>query len=139
MAPTLHATAVSLNGAGVLLLGPPGAGKSDLALRLIDRGALLIADDRVFAEDAQGQLLLSPPPAIAGLLEVRGVGILRFPSVAQVPARLVVDLAMPPDRLPEPLFHGIAGHALPLLHLSPFEASAPLKVELAVAHGLPNG
>lgn len=139
MSPTVHATAVSIGGAGVLLLGPPGAGKSDLALRLIDRGAMLVADDRVIATETDGELLLCAPATLAGLLEVRGVGLLRLPFAGQVPARLAVHLAMLPDRLPEPAHHAVNGYPLPLLRLSPFEASAPLKVELAVAHGLPNG
>jgi serine kinase of HPr protein (carbohydrate metabolism regulator) len=136
---TIHATAVSIGGAGVLLLGPPGAGKSDLALRLIDRGAILIADDRVIPEVRHGRLLLRPPASIAGLLEVRGVGLLCFPHLAEADALLAVDLSAPPARLPDPEHRDILGQRLPLLRVAPFEASAPLKVELAVAHGAPNG
>lgn len=134
--PTVHATAVSVKGQGVLLVGPPGSGKSDLALRLIDRGATLVADDRVHLDSAG---CLHPPPALAGLIEVRGVGILSMPHVAAVPARLVVDLAAPPERLPARTLRTISGFALPCLCLCAFEATSPLKVELAVAHGLPNG
>jgi hypothetical protein len=136
---TLHATAVALGEAGVLLVGPPGSGKSDLALRLIDRGATLVADDRVIAEAADGRLLLSPPPTIAGRLEVRGVGLLPMPFVAGVEARLLLDLARPPERLPTPAPRSIGGVPLPCLALAPFEASAPLKVERAVAHLLSHG
>lgn len=134
--PTIHATAVAVDGKGVLILGPPGSGKSDLALRLIDRGAVLIADDRVHVA-ADGTL--HPPPALAGLIEVRGVGILPRPHVAGVVARLAVDLAAVPQRLPEPAVVDVAGCRLPVLALSPFEGSAPLKVELAVALPAVNG
>lgn len=132
--PTIHATAVLLDGAGVLLVGPSGSGKSDLALRLIDRGALLIADDRVAVDALGGELLLSAPPTIAGLLEVRGVGIVRLAHSRQpVPARLLVDLSGPGARLPEPETRAIAGVALPLLRLAAFDASAPVKLAWALA------
>jgi serine kinase of HPr protein (carbohydrate metabolism regulator) len=120
----------------VLLLGPPGSGKSDLALRLIDRGALLIADDRVHLA-ADGTL--HAPAALAGLIEVRGIGIVPRPHVGGVAAALVVDLAADPQRLPEPAVRDIGGLQLPEIALSAFEASAPLKVELAVALGAPKG
>ncbi len=133
MTDTLHATAVSVGGAGVLLLGAPGSGKSDLALRLIDRGATLIADDRVLVEGLAMPPRLVAPPAIAGLIEVRGVGILRMPHLSGVPARLAVRLDCPPERLPEPSVHRVGQAAVPAMALAAFEPSAPLKVELAVA------
>ena len=137
--PTLHATAVRKHGAGILLVGPPGSGKSDLALRLIDRGALLIADDRVIATATDEGLLLSAPSAIAGLLEVRGVGILPAPAAQQAFARLLVDLSRPGERLPEAETRVVGGVALPLLWLNAFEASAPLKIEWALARAVPAG
>jgi serine kinase of HPr protein (carbohydrate metabolism regulator) len=130
---TIHATAVSVAGAGVLLVGRPGSGKSDLALRLIDRGAILIADDRVITTGKGGRLWLSAPPTITGLLEVRGVGLLPMPTVNNVEALCIFDLDVGPERLPEPATRAIDGANLPLLALSPFESSAPLKIELAVA------
>jgi serine kinase of HPr protein (carbohydrate metabolism regulator) len=133
--PTIHATAVAVRGAGVLLLGPPGSGKSDLALRLIDRGAVLIADDRVMATAKGDGLWLSAPLAIAGLIEVRGLGLLTL-ARTEAAAVLVVDLVSTPDRLPVRALREVAGVRLPVLAVRPFEASAPLKVELAVAHGL---
>jgi len=133
---TIHATAVSVQGQGVLLVGPPGSGKSDLALRLIDRGATLVADDRVHLDPA-GRL--HPPPTLAGLIEVRGLGILTMPYAAGTAASLLVDLSTAPERMPACAFRTVAGVDLPLLRLCAFEPSAPLKVELAVAHGMPLG
>jgi serine kinase of HPr protein (carbohydrate metabolism regulator) len=134
--PTVHATALSVGGKGVLLLGPPGSGKSDLALRLIDRGARLIADDRVHVA-ADGTL--HPSPGIAGQMEVRGLGIVPMAHVAGIPVVLAVDLGSQPQRMPDPAVRDIGGLRLPVITLSAFEASAPLKVELAVAQGLPKG
>ncbi len=130
LVPTVHATAVSIGGSGVLLLGRPGSGKSDLALRLIDRGAVLIADDRVHIA-ADGTL--HPAPSLAGLIEVRGVGILPMPHLSGMPAVLAIDLDGAPHRLPEPDVRTLGGLCLPCIALSAFEASAPQKVELAVA------
>ena len=131
---TIHATCIAVDGAGVLLRGPPGAGKSDLALRLIDRGAVLVADDRVRLDRRDGLLVASAPERIAGRLEVRGIGILAFPAAAEAVLRLVIDLVPPESvpRLPEPATVTLAGVALPCLALAPFEASAPLKLLLAL-------
>jgi serine kinase of HPr protein (carbohydrate metabolism regulator) len=133
MTETLHATCVAIGGRGVLLMGPSGSGKSDLALRLIDRGAGLVSDDYTVLTAADGQLVASPPPAIAGRIEVRGLDILDVPHVAGIPVALVIDLAEPVERLPERATRTIVGIALPLLRLTAFEASAPVKVELALA------
>ena len=129
---TLHATAIAIGGRAVLLSGPPGSGKSDLALRLIDRGAMLIADDRVELSVVAGRLLASPPASIAGLIEVRGVGIVAMPYAAVVPVALVVDLAAPPDRFPDPATRELLGVAIPLVALAAAEASAALKIERAL-------
>ena len=129
----IHATAVAIDGEGVLLLGPSGTGKSDLALRLIDRGAKLIADDRVDLFADETRVMLKAPALIAGLLEVRGLGILRFANVS-APLALAVELVAPDtvDRLPEPNGELYCGHKMPLVRLAPFELSAPIKVELAL-------
>ena len=74
----VHATCIDVDGVGVLLRGPPGSGKSDLALRLISDGARLVADDRAELTVDSGQITVSPPSEIAGLIEVRGLGVLRF-------------------------------------------------------------
>ncbi len=131
----VHASCVALGGRGVLLRGAPGAGKSDLALRLIEAGAVLVADDQVALSSDGGRLLAAPPATIAGLLEVRGVGIVRVEYLAECPVHLVVDLA-PRDavaRMPEPATADLCGHRLARAALAPFEASAPAKVRLALA------
>lgn len=130
----VHATCVELDSVGVLLRGPSGAGKSDLALRLIDGGAALVADDQVELRTVSGALLAAPPEVLAGMIEVRGLGLVRLPSLPQTRVRLVVDLdgAAPVERLPEPAQCLYLGQALPLIRLAPFEASATAKVRLAV-------
>ncbi len=130
----IHASAVAVDGKGVLLLGSSGAGKSDLALRLIDEGAVLIADDRVDVAVADANVSLSPPEALAGLLEVRGIGIVRRPHETKVSLSLVVDLVKPEDveRLPERLTAAFMGVTVRRIALDPFQASAPAKIRLAL-------
>jgi serine kinase of HPr protein (carbohydrate metabolism regulator) len=132
----LYASCVVWQGMGVLLRGPSGIGKSDLALRLIDDGAVLVADDRVLLERDGNQLLASPPDVLAGLLEVRGLGILRFPYQTKAPIRLVVQLVeiAEMERLPESAIEDILGISLPLRTLSAREPSAHTKVRLAMQH-----
>ena len=130
---TVHATSVAIAGRGILLCGASGAGKSDLALRLIDRGAMLISDDYTIVERNGGQLTASAPATIAGKMEVRGLGVVDMPFASEAPLALVVDLAQHVDRMPgDPDEWIIAGAPLPVIKLSPFEASAPIKVELAL-------
>lgn len=114
---TVHACAVAFGrDGGVLIEGPSGSGKSALALALVDCGALLVADDRtvVFARD--GSLYARAPRAIAGLIEVRGLGVMRLPALRLARIRLVLGLgsAMPP-RLPEPATCIRLGCELPFL------------------------
>jgi serine kinase of HPr protein (carbohydrate metabolism regulator) len=131
---TIHATAVAIEGRAVLLFGPSGSGKSDLAFRLIDRGAVLIADDRVIVEGGRAQC----PLALVGKLEIRGIGIVAMPHLASAPVALAVDLTGTPDRLPETGTREIDGKSVPETRLNAFEASAPQKVELALRlFGLP--
>jgi serine kinase of HPr protein (carbohydrate metabolism regulator) len=129
----VHGTTIEIAGTGVLLRGAPGSGKSDLALRLIDAGARLVADDRTLLRREGDRLVASAPAAIAGRLEVRGIGILTMPSVTESVLRLVVDLVGPAavERLPEPRSVHLLGLDLPLLSLAPFEASAAAKLRLA--------
>ncbi len=117
---------------GVLICGPPGSGKSDLALRLIDRGATLIADDRVDLRQQDGTVVMSAPVEISGLLEVRGLGIHRFEG-GETRLGLAVELvardAM--ERLPEAETRAYLGISVPLIRLYPFDSSAAAKVRLA--------
>jgi len=142
---TIHATSVAIAGAGgahaVLIAGRSGAGKSDLALRLIDRGATLVSDDYTVLHCDGGRLLASAPATIAGRIEVRGVGILAFPTLADVPVALFVALDEPPPRLPDdPLpLRQVGGIAVPAIALAGLEASAPVKVELALRAVLSEG
>ncbi|HEX4113434.1 MAG TPA: HPr kinase/phosphatase C-terminal domain-containing protein [Stellaceae bacterium] len=130
----LHGTAIALNGEGILLRGPSGSGKSDLALRLVDGGAKLIADDQTELRDIGGAARLSAPATIAGRIEVRGVGIVVVPHQASAPLRLVVDLepAATIERLPEPAWFRFFAYDIPLIALAPFEASAPAKLRVAL-------
>ncbi len=130
----VHGSAVSIDRAGVLITGESGSGKSDLALRLIDECAELIADDRVDLYAIDGNLLAGAPDTIAGLLEVRGVVIVELPHTNDIPVRLVIELVPPEDieRLAEPADIEVLGLALPLVRLNPFEASAPAKVRIAL-------
>jgi HPr kinase/phosphorylase len=129
----VHATAVAVDGGAVLLRGPSGAGKSDLGLRLIDLGARLVADDQVELRRVGREIFARAPAPLAGLIEIRGVGILRLGAVARAPLVLIADLvsAGEIERLPEPRFESVLGLAVPLLALAPFEASAAAKLRLA--------
>ena len=95
---TVHTSCVAIGGRAVLIGGRSGKGKSDLALRLIDRGAQLVSDDYTFVRRAGGKLLASPPDTIAGKIEVRGIGILEYPPERDVPVGLFVDLDSDPER-----------------------------------------
>ncbi|MEE9299963.1 MAG: HPr kinase/phosphatase C-terminal domain-containing protein, partial [Alphaproteobacteria bacterium] len=129
----IHGTCVAIDDVGLLLRGPPRSGKSDLALRLIDGGARLVADDRVVLEARDGNLIASAPAPIAGLIEVHGLGIARLDESAEARLGLAVELVPPEqvERLPEPESCTYEGISLPLIRLAPFEASAPAKLRLA--------
>jgi len=114
----------------VLLLGPPGCGKSDLLLRLLDYGFSLVADDRVEIVDG----IAVPPAEIAGMIEVRGLGIVRLPYTQGARLALAVELAALGERLPRPERHEPTG--LPLVALDPASPSAPARVALALACAL---
>ena len=139
----VHGTCVAFGRRAVLLRGEPGAGKSDLALRFLALRAddearpMLVADDQVFvASDESGALIASPPPTLAGKIELRGIGIVEMPFLRQAQLHLVCDLVDAKDvprMAPEPWGRTeIAGIALPALKLAPFEASAALKVKTAL-------
>ncbi len=130
----VHATAVSIDGHGVLITGPSGAGKSDLALRLIDRGAELVADDRVVTQVISGAVSLSAPANLAGLLEVHGIGIVELDHRARAPLNLVVELVGRDavERMPNDPATEILGHEIARVRLHAFDAAVTEKVELAV-------
>jgi HPr kinase/phosphorylase len=122
----LHGSCVSRHGDAILVVGPPGSGKSDLALRLLSRGFELVADDQVDILDG----VASCPEALAGLLEVRGLGIVRLPYRSDARLALVVDLDGPADRLPIPQLH--AELRLPVVQIDAAAASAADKIILAL-------
>ncbi|NVE94638.1 HPr kinase/phosphorylase [Altererythrobacter lutimaris] len=136
---TMQASAVSIGGRAVLIRGAPGSGKSSLALALIDRGAELIGDDGVSLEWTGNRVVASPPPNIAGLLEIRGVGIAEFVSVS-APVSLLIDLDRESERLPKATeTKDLLGCAIPCLALGKSDPSSlPLRVEWGLRlHGLP--
>src|SRR3954462_7314605 len=98
---TLHATTVALDGRAVLIAGPSASGKSDLALRLLDRGFVLVSDDQTIIKRDGDRLIASPPPTIAGKLEIRGIGIVDMETVTNMPVALFVDLTSEIQRLPD--------------------------------------
>jgi len=122
----IHASCAARDGIGLLILGAPGAGKSDMVLRLIDRGFILVADDRVIIENG----LASPAATLAGLIEVRGLGLLRLPFQAPVRLALAIELSGQPERLPMPRRHPTLD--LPLCRLDPRPASAAQRAALAL-------
>lgn len=138
--PVIHGTCLEIFGVGVLLLGAPGAGKSDLALRLIEPAgtmrALLVADDQVMLDEVGGALRARAPETIAGRLEVRGVGIVTVPYAREAEVRLAVRLtgATTIERMPD--FNrqvvSLCGVSIPEMQLDPFEASAAAKVRAMV-------
>ncbi|MES2754822.1 MAG: HPr kinase/phosphatase C-terminal domain-containing protein [Pseudomonadota bacterium] len=131
MSETVHACCVAIDGRGVLIFGASGSGKSDLTLRLIDRGARLVSDDYTQLTRAGKRVIASAPAAIAGQIEVRGIGIVTLPPTGTVPIALVVSAGVP-QRLPDPAKSDMAGVDVPMITLSLLEASAPLKVEIAL-------
>ncbi len=129
----LHATCVAINGQAVLITGRPGAGKSDLALRLLDRGARLVADDATLVVRTGEGLRATAPDTIRGRMEVRGIGIVAVEALEAAPVVLLVELGQAGDRLPATDdCRAIAGVALPVVRLDGAEASAPIKVEWAL-------
>ena len=132
---TVHATTVAKDGRAVLLLGPSGSGKSDLALRMFDHGFTLVSDDQTILSRDAGRLVATAPPTIRGKMEVRGLGIVEMPLVSDVPVALAVelvgDMSRMPDESRERIFLSIS---IPLVSIDAMTASAAAKVVLALEH-----
>ncbi|WP_310468677.1 HPr kinase/phosphatase C-terminal domain-containing protein [Sphingomonas sp.] len=132
-AETVHASTVTSQGRAVMITGPSGSGKSDLALRMLDRGFALVSDDRTLVRRDGDRLIASAPPTIAGKLEVRGIGIVELETVQDVPVALLIELASDIERLPDDdRERQILGVALPLVNIDAMTASAASKVALAL-------
>jgi HPr kinase/phosphorylase len=134
----IHASCIALNGQGVLLLGASGTGKSDLALRLIEGGAKLISDDRTILFTKKGTLHAKAPASIRGLIEIRAVGIVKFPVRASAPVALVVRLGregarLPPQRVWRPPAPLSVNALPPQIALDARFASTPAKIRAALA------
>jgi serine kinase of HPr protein (carbohydrate metabolism regulator) len=118
---------------GVLIEGPAGCGKSDLALRALSEGFALVADDRVLLWTCDGRLFGRAPDALVGLLEVRGLQVVGVPALPLADVALVARCGAA-ERIPAPRFTEILGLAIPLLDIDPREASAPAKLRRALSH-----
>lgn len=132
-AETVHASTVACEGRAVLITGPSGSGKSDLTLRLLDRGFVLVSDDQTIVKRDGNRLVASAPPQIAGKLEIRGIGIVAMEHHDGIPVALLVELTSDIQRLPnEERERPILGISLPLISIDAMTASAPSKVALAL-------
>ena len=132
-AETLHASTVCSDGRAVLITGPSGSGKSDLALRLLDRGFTLVSDDQTIVKRDGDRLLASAPPMIAGKLESRGIGIVEVDRVENVPVALILELTSDIQRLPDDSRERpVLGVKIPLITIDALTASAPSKVAFAL-------
>ncbi|OSQ37063.1 HPr kinase/phosphorylase [Thalassospira mesophila] len=135
----LHANCVAFDGQGILVRGLSGSGKSDLSLRLILRGAQLVSDDRTDLVARDGALVASAPEQIAGLIEIRGLGVITGISHCRhAEICMIADLVEPGsddiiDRMPELASEMLCGVSIPVWKINAFEASAPDKIEIALA------
>jgi serine kinase of HPr protein (carbohydrate metabolism regulator) len=129
----VHASTVAIDGRAVLITGPSGSGKSDLALRLLDRGFTLVSDDQTLVRRDGDRLIASAPGTIDGKLEVRGIGIVEMEAVGDVPVALLVELTSEIERLPDVQSErAILDVPVPLVSIDAMTASAPSKVSLAL-------
>ncbi|HEX3422827.1 MAG TPA: HPr kinase/phosphatase C-terminal domain-containing protein [Sphingomicrobium sp.] len=132
-AETIHASTVASEGRAVLITGPSGSGKSDLALRLLDRGFILVSDDQTIVKRQGDRLISTSPSTIAGKLEIRGIGIVDMENLSDVPVALIVELTSDIQRLPDDARdRPILGVTVPLISIDALTASAPSKVALAL-------
>ena len=129
----LHASCVALGGRAVMIAGPSGSGKSDLALRLLDRGFTLVSDDRTIVRKQGAAIFATAPETIMGKLEIRGVGIVEMETIQNVPVALIVELASDIQRLPDDGNERlIMGTSIPMISVDAMTASAPSKVAIAL-------
>ena len=130
---TLHASTVALEGRAVVISGASGSGKSDLALRLLDRGFTLVSDDQTIIRRKGEKLVAAAPPTIAGKLEIRGIGIVAMKHVDDVPIALLVELTSDIQRLPDDdRERPVLGIPVPMISVDAMTASAASKVALAL-------
>lgn len=134
-----QATGVAVKGRAVLVAGPPGSGKSGLALSLIDRGAILIGDDGVCVQAEGAALIAAPHPRTRGLIEVRNLGLVELPVLDRAPVALLIMFdSAAPRFIDEAETTTIAGIPIPMVRLWPGGDGLALKAELALSrYGLP--
>jgi serine kinase of HPr protein (carbohydrate metabolism regulator) len=129
----LHASCVAIDGRAVLIAGPSGSGKSDLALRLLDRGFALVSDDRTILRKEGAKVIASAPETIKGKLEIRGVGIVEMEVVSNAPVALFVELTSDVQRIPDDSRERlILGLGIPIVSVDAMTASAASKVAVAL-------
>jgi NAD(P)-dependent dehydrogenase (short-subunit alcohol dehydrogenase family) len=134
----IHASCVAIRGKGVLLIGASGAGKSALALQLIDTGAKLVADDRCDLSARGGKLIAAAPVSIAGLMELRGIGIVQMPYAKSIGVVLAVKLGKSRERLPPPAFYQPPApledvRPVPLIVVNASDIAAGARIRAALA------
>lgn len=133
----VHATSVVFCGRGLLIRGASGVGKSDLAIRIMDAGGSLVSDDRTDIAVKDGVLIASAPEAIRGMIELRGVGLLRVPFIKAVRLDAVIECVEGEiERLPEPAFERFHDVSLPVYRIRPREASAVAKIRAILQNPL---
>ena len=127
----VHGTAIALEDKGVLIIGPSGSGKSDLALRLIDSGATLISDDLTICQRRNDEIILFPHKKINGLIEVRGVGIIKVPYIKDVKLKMIVQLIeKQPDRIPVKEEKDFLNLNIKFIEIVGKEASSTVKIKV---------